>query len=183
MKKFVLIKFASLAVAGLLSQGAFAQDGRINFTGDIVDAPCSVAPASQNLNVPLGRVSRTAFTGAGTKSTPALFKIELLNCGASAKGAAVTFSGTNDLVDPTNLRVANAGQVGGPGGTGVAATGVAIEIGDSAGTKIPLGSPSADYILGLGDNALNFRAAYVATTAAVTTGPANSTAQFTIAYK
>jgi type 1 fimbria pilin len=60
---------------------------------------------------------------------------------------------------------------------------VAIEIGDSTGAKIPLGSPSADYILGLGDNALNFRAAYVATTAAVTTGPANSTAQFTIAYK
>lgn len=63
------------------------------------------------------------------------------------------------------------------------ASGVAIELGDSAGTKIALGSPSGVYVLGLGDNSLNFQAAYVATKTAVTTGPANSVAQFTVAYK
>lgn len=185
MQKSVLVKFASLAVAGVLSQGAFAADGTINFTGEIVDAPCSISPNSQNMTVPLGKVSRTAFDGptagtalVGKKATPAKFKIDLLGCGATAKGATVTFSGTADLDDATNLRLANAGQVG----VG-AASGVAIELGDSAATKIPLGSPSGVYTLGMGDNSLNFQAAYVATKTAVTVGPANSVAQFTVAYK
>lgn len=185
MKKFVVARLAALAAAGALSQGAFAADGTINFTGEIVDAPCSISPNSQNMTVPLGKVSRTAFDGAtagtavvGKKATPAKFKIDLLGCGATAKGATVTFSGTADLDDATNLRIANAGQVG----TG-SASGVAIELGDSAGTKIPLGSASGTYVLGLGDNSLNFQAAYVATKTAVTVGPANSVAQFTVAYK
>lgn len=185
MQKTVFVKFAALAVAGVLSQAAFAADGTINFTGEIVDAPCSISPNSQNLTVPLGKVSRTVFDGAtagtavvGKKATPARFTIDLLGCGATAKGATVTFSGTADLDNATALRLANAGQVG----VG-SASGVAIELGDSAGTKIPLGSPSADYVLGLGDNSLKFQAAYVATKTAVTTGPANSVAQFTVAYK
>ena len=184
MQKTVFVKFAALAVAGVLSQAAFAADGTINFTGEIVDAPCSISPNSQNLTVPLGKVTRNAFGGTagtaviGTKATPARFTIDLLGCGATAKGATVTFSGTADLDNATTLRLANAGQVG----VG-SASGVAIELGDSAGTKIALGSPSADYVLGLGDNSLKFQAAYVATKTAVTVGPANAVAQFTVAYK
>lgn len=184
MQKTVFVKFAALAVAGVLSQAAFAADGTINFTGEIVDTPCSISPNSQNLTVPLGKVTRNAFGGTagtaviGTKATPARFTIDLLGCGATAKGATVTFSGTADLDNATTLRLANAGQVG----VG-SASGVAIELGDSAGTKIALGSPSADYILGLGDNSLKFQAAYVATKTAVTVGPANAVAQFTVAYK
>jgi major type 1 subunit fimbrin (pilin) len=185
-KKAAIVKFAALAMAGVLSQGAFAADGTINFTGEIADAPCTISPNSQNMTVPLGKVSRTEFDGAtagtavvGKKSaTPAKFNIDLLGCGATAKGATVTFSGTADLDDATNLRLANAGQVG----VG-AASGVAVELGDSAGTKIPLGSPSGTYTLGLGDNSLKFQAAYVATKTAVAVGPANSVAQFTVAYK
>ncbi|HEX7865202.1 MAG TPA: fimbrial protein, partial [Variovorax sp.] len=85
MKKFVIAKFAALAAVGLLSQGAFAADGTINFTGEIVDAPCSISPNSQNMTVPLGKVSRTAFDGGtagtavvGKKATPAKFTIDLL---------------------------------------------------------------------------------------------------------
>jgi major type 1 subunit fimbrin (pilin) len=113
MQKTVFVKFAALAVASVLSQAAFAADGTINFTGEIVDAPCSISPNSQNLTVPLGKVSRTVFDGAtagtavvGKKTTPARFKIDLLGCGATAKGATVTFSGTADLDDATNLRLA-----------------------------------------------------------------------------
>ena len=185
MQKSVFIKLAALAVVGALSQGASAADGTINFTGEIVDSPCSIAPSSQALVVPLGKISRTAFDGStpgvssiGKKSTPARFKIDLLGCGATAKGATVTFSGTGDINNATNLAIANAGQVG-----VAAASGVAVELGDSTGAKIALGAASADYILGVGNNSLNFQAAYVATTIAVTTGPANAVAQFTVAYK
>lgn len=185
MQKGSFFKAAAVAATMVLSQGALAADGNVNFTGEIVDTLCSIAPSSQNLTVPLGKVSRTVFDGAtagtavvGKKSTPANFNIDLLGCGATAKGATVTFSGTADIDNATSLRLSNAGQVG----IG-SATGVAIELGDSAGTKIPLGSPSGVYTLGQGDNALKFQAAYVATRSAVTVGPANSVAQFTIAYK
>lgn len=190
MQKAVFFKLAAVVAAGVLSQGAFAADGTINFTGEIVDAPCSISPNSQNMTVPLGKVSRNVFgtlstatppvfTGTvGKKATPAKFTIDLLGCGATAKGATVTFSGTADGDDATVLRVANAGQVG----VG-AASGVGIELGDSAGTKIPLGSESGQYVLGLGDNSLKFQATYVSTKTAVTVGPANAVAQFTVAYK
>lgn len=179
MRKHFFKLAALAAVAGALSQGAMAADGNISFTGDIVDAPCSISPNSQNLTVPLGKVARTVLDGGlGKKSTAAKFTIDLLGCGATAKGATVTFTGTPDLDDATVLRLANAGQVG-----VTAATGVGVQIADSTSTKVPLGSESAQYILGLGDNALKFEAAYVSTKAAVTVGPANSTAQFTVNYK
>ncbi|MGJ7509676.1 fimbrial protein [Variovorax sp. GT1P44] len=180
MQKTGFFKFAALALVGALSQGAFAApDGTINFTGEITDAPCSISPASQNIIVPLGSVSRTALDGAVGKRAPmpAKFAIDLLNCGASAKGATVAFTGVPDLNDNTTLAIANTGM------TGVQkATGVAIELGDSNGSKIPLGSQSAEYVLGQGDNSLNFQAIYVATQPAVTVGPANAVAQFTVTY-
>lgn len=179
-KKATFLKLASLAAVAALSQAASAADGNIQFTGQIVDTPCSVAASSQNLTVPLGNVGRTSLDGAaGKKSTPAKFTINLLACGATAKGATVTFTGAADTVVTDDLKLANAGTVG----TTASATGVAVEIQDSTGAKIPLGSASASYALGLGDNSLQFQAAYVSTGNAVTSGPANANAQFTVAYK
>jgi major type 1 subunit fimbrin (pilin) len=177
MKKSNIAKLAAIAFAGVLSQGAFAADGTINFNGKIVDAPCSISPASQNQIVPLGTVNRDYFTGLGVKATPAKFNIELLNCGASATGATVTFTGTADANVTDDLRI-GVGEV-----AGAAATGVAIELGDSAGTKIGLGSESGLYTLALGDNPLKFQAVYVQTLPAVTVGSANAVSQFTVNYK
>jgi type 1 fimbria pilin len=179
MRKIAFIKIATLTVAGVLSQGALAADGTVKFTGEITDAICSVSPASQNLVVPLGKVSRTVLHGApGKGSVPAKFSIDLSNCPAGSKKAKVTFSGQGNNDNKDVLAIANAGVVG----PTVAATGVGIEIGDSAGSPIALGSPSSEYILGEGDNSLKFQARYLSTTNAVTVGPADSTAQFTIAY-
>lgn len=183
MQKAVF-KFAAVVAAGVLSQGAFAADGTINFTGEITTQACSVSPNSQNMIVPLGKLSTNAFGGSpasiGAKSTPAKFTIDLLGCDTTTlKNASVSFAGTGDLDSPTKLRLANAGQVG-----VASASGVAIEIGDSTGTKIDLNTgKSGDYILGQGDNSLKFQAAYIATKTVVAAGPANAVAQFTIAYK
>jgi len=178
MYKKALLNAAAIAVAGLLSQGAFAADGTINFEGEIVDQPCSISPKSQNLTVPLGKVARTKLDGgAGKKATPSLFTIDLLGCGDTAKGASVTFTGTPDFLVPTDLRI-GVGSV-----DNSTATGVAVEIGDSAGAKIDLGSESGRYTLVPGDNSLKFQAVYVSTGPTVTTGIANATAQFTVTYK
>ncbi|MBB1599751.1 fimbrial protein [Variovorax sp. UMC13] len=184
MRKKILVPFA---MAGILSQGAGAADGgTLHFTGEIVDAPCAIAPGSQHLNVPLGPVTRRAFdeatpgfAAAGKKATSiARFRIELLGCGASAKGATVRFVGRADADDTTSLRLSEPGQQG-----VAAASGVAVELGAADGTKIALGASSGPYTLGLGDNSLSFQAAYVATRTTVTPGPANAVAQFTVAYK
>ncbi|OZI58532.1 fimbrial protein [Bordetella genomosp. 1] len=176
MPKFPYAKLALAAAIGLASQGAFADDGTIDFIGEIVDAPCSIAPESQNLVVPLGKVSKAELSAAGKKSTPAVFKIKLLNCGASAKGATVTFNGATDATVKDTLSV-TAGKVSGSG-----ASGVAVELQDSSGAKIPVGAPSNEYALNVGDNPLVFKAVYVAT-AAATPGAADATAQFTVTYK
>jgi len=175
-KKAAFLNVAALAVAGLASQGAFAFDGQVNFTGSIVETPCSIAPSSQNMTVPLGNVSNASMTGIGKKSTPAKFTINLTSCGATAKGATVTFSGPTD--GNGNLTLANAGTVGAVASAG----GVAVEIDDSSGAKISVGQASSSYALGQGDNALQFQAAYIATAATVKSGPANAVAQFTVAY-
>lgn len=183
MRKKILVP---LAVAGVLSQAAWAADGTLHFTGDIVDAPCSISPASQHLSVPLGKVSRMAFD-ASTPGTAAVgrkasaiarFHIDLLGCGASAKGATVSFLGRADADDPTQLRLSDPGPEG-----AAAASGVAVELGAADGTPIALGSPSGPYTLGLGDNSFQFQAVYVATRPTVTPGPAHATAQFTVVYK
>lgn len=184
MKKSVLVKFAALAVAGAMSQGAFAAvDGTINFNGEITTDACSISPNSQNLTVQLGKVASKWFETAGKveigkKSTPAKFSIDLLGCDTTTiKNAKVRFDGAADADVKTALRVGS-GEV-----TGGFASGVAIELGDSSGTKINLGEQSKDYALSTGDNSLKFQAAYVATKDKVTVGPANAVAQFTIAYK
>lgn len=177
MNKKTLAKFALLATAGAVSQAALAVDGNIQFIGEIIDAPCSISPGSTNLVVPLGKVSRTILdTAAGRHSTPAQFQIQLTDCSATAKGATVTFNGTQDEINKDALALSNSG------GLSPNATGVAVEIRDAEHAKIALGSASPKYYLGVGTNNLRFEAAYVSTTASVTPGPANATAQFTVNY-
>ncbi|MGO4393825.1 fimbrial protein [Variovorax sp. M-6] len=179
MQKTSFIKLAALTIAGVLSQGAFAADGTINFTGEITDSVCSISPASQNKVVPLGKISRNVFTSVGTKAPEANFTIDLLNCSASARGARVSFSAQQDALAGGAIAIANAGQVG-----VASATGVAVALSDSAGTPIALGSESQLYVLGEGTNSLKFKAAYVSTKAQadVTVGPANASAMFTVHY-
>ncbi len=176
MNKNTLAKFALLATAAAVSQAALAVDGNIQFNGEIVDAPCSISPGATNLVVPLGKVSSTALNGsAGRYSTPAQFELQLTQCSDTAKGATVTFSGAADTIN-TDALATSIGEIGG-------ATGVAVELRDSAHQKIKLGTASPQYTLRTGTNNLKFEAAYVSTGAKVTTGPANATAQFTVAYK
>lgn len=178
MKPISLTKAAVFVALAASAQAALAADGNVNFVGKIVDTPCSISPNSTNLTVPLGTVAKSVLDGgAGKRSAPSKFTIDLLNCGATAKGATVSFSGTPDPTLSTKLRI-GVGEV-----TGSFATGAAIEIADSAGTPINLGSNSAIYPLVAGNNSLQFQASYISVLAAVTTGTGNAVAQFTVTYQ
>ena len=154
---------------------AQAADGTIHFLGSITDQTCAVDSGSQNLNVQLGKVAKTALNGAaGMKAAPTRFTLSLSNCPDTVGGANVKFDGVSDSINQGLLKL--------DGDTG-AATGVGIEIADKNGNPLPLHTASVDYPLAEGSNTLDFVARYVSTGTAVTTGPANGTSQFTINYK
>ena len=95
----VALGFFIAATVGC-SASAFAAtngEGQINFTGEIIDSACQVVNGLSNpLNVQLGKVSKTVFTGAGSTSTSTKFDIKLTNCPETVTSAAINFGGTPD---------------------------------------------------------------------------------------
>lgn len=170
-----------IAVAVLASSAfgisAFAADGQVNFTGEIIDAGCTVVNTPSNpLEVTLGKVARSAFTQAGDTAAPTGFTLQLTDCPATVNTASVKFDGTSVVGNNHVLALTQ--------GTGVA-TGVGIQLSDDANTVLPLFTASKAYSLQSGTgviNNLDFVARYIATSATVTAGPANSMASFTINY-
>ncbi|MFO6296916.1 fimbrial protein [Rahnella selenatireducens] len=173
-----LVKSALFMVvtAGLFCSAANASDGTVNFTGDIVDAPCVVSADTQNQNVNLGQVKSSNFKAVKDTSAYKDFKINLEECSTTTlKNADITFRGSSDTDNKDLLGIGN--QSG-------AAKGVGIEISD-AGTAavIPMNIASPSYALKDGQNTLYFKARYVSTLATVTPGHASAQADFQLAYK
>ncbi|NAG37667.1 fimbrial protein, partial [Escherichia coli] len=140
MNKVALGLFIAATVG--CSASAFAAtngEGQINFTGEIIDSACQVVNGLSNpLNVELGKVSKTVFTGAGSTSTLTKFNIELTNCPETVTSAAINFGGTPDINNNTALAITPDTD---------AATGVAIQLVDASGQPVSLYTPSKEYPL------------------------------------
>lgn len=165
-----------LSVSALSAANVYAADGQINFTGTITDEACTVTNNTTNpLNVALGTVSKNAFTGAGSTAAPTKFTIALTDCPATVTSATVKFDGTSANSGNTALQLTQESGV---------ATNVGVQISDSSNVVIPLYTASKAYALSTGANNLDFIARYfaLADTDSITSGPANSTSQFTIVY-
>lgn len=169
-----LIAVAVLA-SSTFAMSAFAADGQINFTGEIIDTACTVTNDPANpLSVTLGNVASTSFDAVGDTAASTKFDLLLTGCPDTVStSATVKFDGNpaannNEVLELTQ-------------GVGVA-TGVGIQLADDTGTTVPLFTASKPYALQTGDNTLSFMARYISTAAVVTPGTANSTAQFTIIY-
>ena len=177
MNKIALGLFIASVIG--CSASAFAAtdgEGQINFTGEIIDYACQVVNGLSNpLNVTLGKVSKTVFTGAGSTSTATKFDIELKNCPETVTAAAINFGGTPDANNNSTLALTPDAD---------AATGVAIQLIDSSEQPVSLYTPSKEYSLASGTavNDLQFAARYIQTGAAITAGPANSVSTFTVIY-
>ena len=140
-------------------------EGQINFTGEIIDSACQVVNGLSNpLNVQLGKVSKTVFTGAGSTSTLTKFDIQLKDCPETVTSAAINFGGTPDANN--NATLALTPDVD-------AATGVAIQLVDASEQPVSLYTPSQQYPLASGTtvNDLILGARYIQTGAAITAGP------------
>ncbi|ENT3641911.1 fimbrial protein, partial [Salmonella enterica] len=79
----------AMATAGMMCcTSAFATDipannaggGTIEFTGSVIEAPCSIVPESQNIQVKLGQVSNKTLKSDGLTSSPQPIDIKLTGC-------------------------------------------------------------------------------------------------------
>ncbi|WES69616.1 fimbrial protein [Superficieibacter sp. HKU1] len=173
-----LTAVAFIAAMGI-SASVLAEDGKINFTGNIIEAGCQVnSSVSSPMTVKLGDVAKTAFAAAGDTAANTKFTLVLSGCPEDLKGKPVTvkYSGTPDTNNSDYL------QLTGYGTTGVA-SGVAVQLLNGSGKELPLGSDSETKTVDAkSDTNLDFFARYIATSDTVGVGTANSTVNFTLSY-
>ncbi|KNC06507.1 fimbrial protein [Klebsiella sp. RIT-PI-d] len=152
-----------------------AHSGRVYITGTITDNTCTLSPDSENIMVSMGSVSNRQFYQAGAGAAYQQFTITLENCGSTASGVTVSFSGTPDSQNP-DLLALTAGADN--------ASGVAIALYNDDKSPIPIGDLSQRKTLIGGQSLaqLNFYARYVANGQAVVAGTANASATFILTY-
>lgn len=188
-----IITSSLVAAFGLVSMATHAVEqghGKVTFKGEIVDAPCSIAPESVDQTVYLGQISNAALFATG-ESTPKPFSIELEDC-AFTPGTAgqnpsvsITFSGSTVVLDPLNTALGVTGFGGDPlaGNVGIIISSAQNNEAIKYGTAHNVNS-----ILQPGYNTLNF-SAYLKTAAAVNTvadiplGEFQGVTNFTLAYQ
>lgn len=172
--KSIAAAFATTAV--LTTTQAFAGAGTVNFSGEILDAACTVDVASQNQTVEMGKYSKSEFAAQGDVTSAKKFQIVLKACPDTVKSAKLRFDGTPDATN-TNLLAVDSSVAG-------AATGVAINLLSADKAVLPLGGENSySYALSATqDTTLDFYAQYKATAEKVTAGPANAVANFSIVY-
>lgn len=185
-------KFTTIALAltsCLVAGQALAEDSTVHFRGEIIDSACEVTADTQDQNVNLGKVNKTAFSGVGSTAAPTAFQIDLINCPATYTKAAVRFDGTEAAGSNGDLAIGNPATAAAPGdytgdGDAATATGVAIRIYNrSDNSQVELYKDSAYSDITAGEVSMKFMARYIATAAAVTPGTANADSQFTVEYQ
>ena len=147
-KILVAMGVGSMLLCGSAFAAGGAGSGKVTFNGEIINAPCSVAPESVDQVVEMGQISTKELANGG-ESNSKPFSIKLLNCEISDAEDAVkvTFSGAKDPVD-SSLLVIGGGDAAGAG----------IKMTAPGGAPIVLGTPTSAFTLANGDNELPFSA-------------------------
>lgn len=176
-KILVAMGVGSMLLCGSAVAAGGAGSGKVTFNGEIINAPCSVAPESVDQVVEMGQIStKELVKGGESNSKP--FSIKLLNCEITPDEDAVkvTFSGIKDSIDPS-LLIIGGGQAKGAG----------IKMTAPGGGAIVLGEPTTAFNLVNGDNELPFSAVlkgYADQTAnPLTAGAFTAVTNFTLSYE
>jgi type 1 fimbria pilin len=167
------------ALCCLISSTPAKADGtageiNIRMTGTVVALACIVDPDDIDKPVELGSWATKQLKKAGQKTLPVAFSIHLTGCTAS--GVTTKFTGQKDAVNPELLALRTGNEED--------ATGVAVQIMDGNGQRIPMGSTAPRGIVdGSGNITLNFLANYVSTgDNDVRPGTADADTEFTLTY-
>ncbi|ELF6832527.1 type 1 fimbrial protein [Vibrio cholerae] len=174
MKKTIIASTMMMLSASVFAAGSAGQ-GVVNFTGAIIDSPCSISPESMDQTINMGLISNDLLERQG--ETPLLpFNIHLESCSTeTAKAATIIFSGISDGVDKKHLAISGTGK------------GAAIAlVNKQDNSEIELGTKTKAISLVEGDNVLQFAAKLVSNLKAeekATAGEFTATTNFTISYE
>ena len=176
MKMIKTIMAGAVAMA-LVSFGASAAtnqgSGTVNFKGEIIDAPCGIAPESADQTIDFGQISKAHLNAKGT-SVKKDVDIKLVNCelGGAQKVALITFNGQTIDAGRKMLGASN--------------TGAGIVMVGQDGKDVVFGTATAAVPVMDGNNTLHYQAWVTAADAnapAVTEGAFTAVTDFTLAYQ
>lgn len=165
----------ALSLLALISAGAQAADGTINFTGKITDQTCDIgAGGGAPIAVSMGNIGADQFKAKGDTALPTEFLISLKSC-PGVPSVSVKFDGTANAGDDSIIDLTAGSD---------AAEGIGLQIQEVDGTPIKLLSKSKAVPINAGNAEAKFRAVYISTADAadITAGDANATASFDIIY-
>lgn len=173
--KMIKIVMAGAVAMALTSFGANAANqgqGVVNFKGEIIDAPCGIAPESADQTIDFGQISKAHLNAKGT-SVKKDVDIKLVNCelGGAQKVALITFNGQTIDAGRKMLGASN--------------TGAGIVMVGQDGKDVVFGT-SIPIVVVDGNNTLHYQAwvtAANADTPAVTEGAFTAVTDFTLAYQ
>lgn len=179
MKKFMLTAMAGMAIVG--ASGAFAADGTITITGQVVDASCDVSVNGNvgDATVVLPSVSKIALANAGDVSGSTPVSLSLSGCPAAGSVRAY-FEAQN--VDQATGNLKN-------NASGTPATNVQVQVTDSSGAEIDLRDNTNNNFVDFTDDGdgngtanLDYAVQYVATGAA-TAGAIDTALVYSLDYQ
>ncbi|EFD0656771.1 MULTISPECIES: fimbrial protein [Escherichia] len=171
-----LLPIAALIISAS-AMNAYAVNGTVNFTGEIIKSTCTVTSGDQKKDVFIGKYPTSAFATKGDVTASKAFTINLEKC--EAGDYSLRFDGPSVAGNPNLLSVDQAGGVG-------------IEILTNDEKVIPINqdadasSPWVNVATtgdASGTATFNLKARYKSFLDKVTAGSANASATFTIEYK
>ena len=147
MRNKTVLALITTALMSGSAFNAFADDsqgsGKITFTGEVISAPCSIAPDDVDQTIELGDVADSVLN-SGKNSLPVDVNIHLQDCiltttsgqtTTTVDKVKVTFtSSATDTTDTSLMKNTLDGNIGG-------ATGVGVRLLDSGSNKVTLGTP------------------------------------------
>lgn len=110
MRKLNRILLAALIATAAKSTFA-APDAKLDFTGTILPASCTIDSSTANQTIDLGSANVGDFAAVGATRNAIAFNLKLTNCSSSAR-VTMTVSGTSDTVASVLKNTGNAAQVG-----------------------------------------------------------------------
>lgn len=166
----VAVAIAFCSVANAADQG----QGKVNFKGTVIDAPCGIAPESADQSIDFGQISKAHLAADGISVKKDL-DIKLVNCtfdGDNLKTVKVAFSGTN--VNGHTNELATAGD-----------TGTAIVVSAANGSLVSFdGTAGSATKVKEGDNTLRYSTwVKKATGGTLKEGDFTAVANFNLAYE
>ncbi|EFU0552541.1 type 1 fimbrial protein [Escherichia coli] len=173
MIKTVMAGAVAMALVSFGANAANQGSGTVNFKGEIIDAPCGIAPESADQTIDFGHISKAYLNAKGT-SVKKDVNIKLVNCelGGAQKTVQVTFKG--NTVDGAKKML------------GAANTGAGIVMVGQDGQDVVFGTATAPVSVANGNNTLHYQAWVQAVdmgNPVVTEGAFTAVTDFTLAYQ